>query len=393
MLYDFGEWDELLAVATGVWDRDRTWQAGLMALTYRGLVRLRRGNLADAVSVEEEILSRARKIGDSQVLVPALATAMLIEQARGNASAAAGLVQELQESTHDRSPAFRTLFLADAVRVSIAVGARELAAALLVGVDPSFARQRHSVLTARALMAEATDDPAAALELFDDAAERWAGFGFVLEHGQALVGAGRCLVELRRSGEARTRLEEARDAFAGLGARPLLGEADGLLARLTALTVLIRLSGGASGGRARCPPSSPGGLANRPDRVAIDWEGKHQQAGAKEPNDRTGKQWGGLLDGRKNESEPRGSPIPARGAGRRCVVGRLLHWARKQHAPAPMPHGAFLGDREPRLSGPPQRCTTGQVRVRVTPSTAWILTTTILPSSSIERASTRTITS
>jgi hypothetical protein len=85
-------------------------------------------------------------------------------------------------------------------------------------------------------MAEATDDPAAALELFDDAAERWAEFGFVLEHGQALLGAGRSLIELGRSGEARTHLEAARDAFAGLGAQPLLAEADGLLARLTALT-------------------------------------------------------------------------------------------------------------------------------------------------------------
>src|SRR5207237_4097119 len=41
----------------------------------------------------------------------------------------------------------------------------------------------------------------------------------------------------------------------------------------------------------------------------------------------------------------------------------------------------------------PYRCTTGQVRVHVMPSTAWILATTSLPSSSTLLASARTMTS
>ncbi|MDP9342135.1 MAG: AAA family ATPase [Actinomycetota bacterium] len=238
MLYDLGEWDQLLAIAAAAreGDADRTWQAALMALTYQALVWLRRGQVAEAASVEEEILSRARKVGDSQVLVPALGTAMLIEHSRGDEAATTAMVEELHDSTRRRTPAYQTLFLPDAVRVSLALGATELAASLLPGIEASFARQRHSVLTATALCTEAADDPVSALALFDRAAEGWAEYGFVLENGQALLGAGRCLLPLGRPAEARVRLEAARAVFARLGARPLLEEIDDLLARLTALS-------------------------------------------------------------------------------------------------------------------------------------------------------------
>jgi len=238
MLFDLGAWDELLAIADRARenDVDRTWQGALMTLTYQALVWLQRGDLARAAAVEEEILARARKVGDSQVLVPALGTAMSIAHARGDSAAASALVEELKDSTRDRSPTYRALFLPDAVRVAIAVGAGDLAAALLDGVPTSFARQRCSVLTARALMAEAAGDPAGALELFDQAADGWHEYGFVLERGQALLGSGRCLIGLGRPGEARARLQKARSAFAGLRARPRVEETDSFLAGLTALS-------------------------------------------------------------------------------------------------------------------------------------------------------------
>jgi hypothetical protein len=72
------------------------------------------------------------------------------------------------------------------------------------------------------------------LERYDDVAARWGTFPAVLEHGHALAGAGRCLLELGRPREAAERLNEARERYAILGAVPLVAEADELLSRATA---------------------------------------------------------------------------------------------------------------------------------------------------------------
>ena len=53
-------------------------------------------------------------------------------------------------------------------------------------------------------------------------------YGHVLEHGQALLSAGRCQLRLGRP-QAAPLLEEARTVLASLGARPLLAEADAWL--------------------------------------------------------------------------------------------------------------------------------------------------------------------
>jgi hypothetical protein len=58
----------------------------------------------------------------------------------------------------------------------------------------------------------------------------------VLEHGHALAGAGRCLLELGEPSDATSRLREARERYASLGAGPLVSEMDALLERATAKT-------------------------------------------------------------------------------------------------------------------------------------------------------------
>jgi hypothetical protein len=55
----------------------------------------------------------------------------------------------------------------------------------------------------------------------------------VLEHGQVLLGLGRCQVGLGRPA-ARDRLMQASAIFGRLAARPLLAAADGWLRRLEA---------------------------------------------------------------------------------------------------------------------------------------------------------------
>jgi hypothetical protein len=95
-------------------------------------------------------------------------------------------------------------------------------------------RDANSMTSARAALAELEGDLEDAADRWDDAAARWNAFPSVLEHGLALEGAGRCLLEVGRPGEAADRLRLARDRFRSLGARPLESEVDGLLARATA---------------------------------------------------------------------------------------------------------------------------------------------------------------
>ena len=63
------------------------------------------------------------------------------------------------------------------------------------------------------------------------------GAGFLGSHlCEALLGEGRCLVQLGRMQEATQQLTAARDSFASFGAGPLTTEADEWLARATALS-------------------------------------------------------------------------------------------------------------------------------------------------------------
>ena len=52
-----------------------------------------------------------------------------------------------------------------------------------------------------------------------------------MEHGQAALGAGRCLIAVGRHHEAAAHLVEARRAFDELRAAPLVAEADRVLAQ------------------------------------------------------------------------------------------------------------------------------------------------------------------
>src|SRR5581483_5281034 len=95
-------------------------------------------------------------------------------------------------------------------------------------------RQELGVLTSRAILAEARERREEALALFERSAREWTEFGFRLERGRSLLGAGRCLLALGRLAEAHRTLADARSVMLELGARPLLGEVDALLARATA---------------------------------------------------------------------------------------------------------------------------------------------------------------
>jgi len=238
-LFDLGRWDELLEVADEVVEADRARggsQVEMIALPYRAKVLLLRGDLRAAAPLVEQFLPRAREIGNLQILVPALISAALAEQARGNPGEALARVQEFAEVTRDRAAWTRGVHLPDAFRLLTSAGELELAETLPPTETEVDTRTKHAVETARAILAEARAEPEQAAELYARAAERWAEYGSVFERAHALFGRGRCLVALGRAEEAEDDLRGAREIFLGLGAAPLVAEIDALLGGNAAAT-------------------------------------------------------------------------------------------------------------------------------------------------------------
>jgi len=231
MLYDLGDWDELLRAAEGV----RTFseehgkgQPDCIAATYLAHVFVRRGATDAAATVMDEALPHALQIEDPQVLGPALVASALVAEARGDLVSACARIVEYDDATRDR-PFFRTQNLSDAARIACAAGDVALAESLRDGAVTAAARDRLSDDTARAAILEAGGDPAGALAVYDEVARGWQEFRCVLEHGLALLAGARCLVADGRPGEATGPLEEARQIFTRLDARPLLSSVERIL--------------------------------------------------------------------------------------------------------------------------------------------------------------------
>ena len=231
MLYDLGRWEELVRSAEEIRSFSEAHGRGQpdgIASPYHAHVLVQRGATADAATLMDDTLLRAREIEDPQVLGPALVASALVDQARGDLSSARARIEEWETATRDR-PYFRAQNLADAARLACAAGDLELAARLREGVVTAAERDRLSDLAAQASIAEAKGDFAGAQAAYDAAAEGWKELACVLEHGLALFGSARCLVADGRPEEAAGPLEEARQIFARLEARPLLDTIDDVL--------------------------------------------------------------------------------------------------------------------------------------------------------------------
>jgi class 3 adenylate cyclase/tetratricopeptide (TPR) repeat protein len=238
-LFDLGHWDELLHRADQVFEFAERGGPSYMALVpgpQKALVLLERGAGADAATLVDEALPRAREAEDLQVLVPALAAAAAVAFSRGDLNEAAELADEVETATRSGASIYRARYLPQLVSIALAAGKPELAAAFLDTGYPSTGRVAHAVVAAHAVAAEEAGDTDAALALHEDAASRWADHGFVLGQAESLLGVGRCLIALGRAHEAAAPLQAAREIFQRLGAEPSVLRADDLLARATSMT-------------------------------------------------------------------------------------------------------------------------------------------------------------
>jgi class 3 adenylate cyclase/tetratricopeptide (TPR) repeat protein len=231
-LFEVGEWDEVLRLGQEVAEEARREGSGydeVFAEADRAAVLACRLG-ADARDFCESVLERSRPLEDAPLQMRAMiatATARLAAQDRPGTSA---LVREVLQITQGDAVTVRASELPHLVRLAVGAGDPALADSVLEGCEGlGLARYRLSRLAAEAVIEESGGRLARALERYQEAARQWAEHGHVFERAYALFGTARCLAGLGQVELARPSLEEARDAFARLGAQPALAEAQALL--------------------------------------------------------------------------------------------------------------------------------------------------------------------
>jgi class 3 adenylate cyclase/tetratricopeptide (TPR) repeat protein len=189
------------------------------------------------VSEAERLAVRARTTGVPWEILFGLAAASQALLAAGDRTQAQVLLSELAQLLgRVRTGFFAHVVLPDVVRCALKLSEPELAAQLTRAFEPHTPAQKHAAVACRSQVAEAAGNLAEAVTLYTDAAQGWHRFGNVPERAHALLGRGRCLLALGKSG-ADVPLGEARVLFASLGYRPAVTATDALLgeARAAAL--------------------------------------------------------------------------------------------------------------------------------------------------------------
>ena len=238
-LTDLGSWDEVVEAATDLIEKLEA--TGALVSLFDSRMALARvlalqGQAQKALPLAEWALGAAGRSMSPDRRARALTVAALVRLAAGQREPAGELLVELAETPHGRYIPLFYAFLPEAVRTAVAVGDRDLAERLASSFEATYPYEEHAVCAARAVVAEARGETEGAAGLFEEAAKRWVGMGVVPERAFAHLGQGRCLLALGRSAQAYGPLHQAREVFAGLGAKPALAATDALLGRVTALS-------------------------------------------------------------------------------------------------------------------------------------------------------------
>ncbi len=227
-LIELGAWDEALDLAARVVEETRTEGAAYEG-TYAqvDLVHVRLWREGSAVADEAEaLLERARPMSDLPLLLWAMGAAAMGRWARGDRDGAVALTREALDLTPGGAVVNRTDELTLWIRTAAGAGELELARGLMAGMESlRLPKYRAIVRSAGARVAEAEGRIEEAHRMHQEAAERWAALGVPLEHGLALLGAGRCAQRLGLTDDARRGLQDAGEIFERLGAGTVLPEA------------------------------------------------------------------------------------------------------------------------------------------------------------------------
>ncbi len=202
----------------------RTIQA--LALTYEGHADAARDGLA-------AVVDGARQLGRSDLTAQGLGGAAVVYTALDERQAAVALLSEVEATDHLADASELATYLPAIVRSAIELGALDLGERLAGHLTPRYPCAEHALVAVHAALSAARGQREAAVDGYREAASRWNAFGMVIEEGFALLGQGRCLLELSSPGDANAPLLAARDIFTRCGMDPALMETDELLARAT----------------------------------------------------------------------------------------------------------------------------------------------------------------
>jgi len=230
-LLNTGQWDEALQLADVVAGSPVDPWTRRLALRRKAQMLLLRADVPGATMIVSELLFQVRKGAPVHQLVDVLELAAHLEWRRGRTTTALSLVDEIERTGLEISGWDLLELLPILGRAGRADHARRL---LGIAVPAGSIGQQHALAAARAIVTEAEGRLEEGARLYGEAAERWEKFGYVSDRGEALIGAGRCLVGLKRLDEARLRLGEARKVVEPLGARLFLDDIEELLRRMGA---------------------------------------------------------------------------------------------------------------------------------------------------------------
>ncbi len=238
MLFDTGEHEQALTVASELAVHYEA-SGNVLDLTavrcVQTLILTLRGQAPQTAGTLTWLVDTTREAGQSDYVVSNLSAVAHAHAALGQDEQAAHLLAEI-EVHGTRAPGYYAACLPAMVRTALALGNQELSQRLVAGLQPRSHYAEHALTAVRAALSEARRDLEAAAEAYADAAARWQSFGVVPEQAFALLGQGRCLIELGRTSEAIPVLQQAREIFQKLKADPALAEIDELLQQATALT-------------------------------------------------------------------------------------------------------------------------------------------------------------
>jgi class 3 adenylate cyclase/tetratricopeptide (TPR) repeat protein len=214
--YHLGRWDAALPHADELIAECEAGSPHYHEAEYRSirsLIRLARGEIADALDDSEKAITVARRAKDPQALSPALSTRAHILFEAGQEGEAGAAVDEILTALPD---AIGRIVNVDIARVVTPLGRRD---AFLAAIE-RIARESLWLDAARAI----------AVEEFEDAADLFAKIGSTPDEAFARLRAAQQLVKSGRRAEADVQLHKALAFFRSVGATRYLREGETVLA-------------------------------------------------------------------------------------------------------------------------------------------------------------------
>lgn len=231
-LFDLGRWDEVLEIEPDAeaWDRAHgVTQFGTTVRLLSSWIAIRRGDLDGAAARTHDLIARVERLGYAEYEAPAYAMLAELALEREKPEEAAAMLEGFTR-TSEPDRLYRTSLMPVVARLLVRMGDIETVRRHLSDPPPFVSeRERLSLESARALLAEAEGDLAAAAEIYRDAARDWRRYGMPIELGQLLLGLARCERGLGRPEEAVAAARAALETLEGLGAKPLMAQATSLL--------------------------------------------------------------------------------------------------------------------------------------------------------------------